>query len=76
MCSFVNYFSENIYYHRMKNNLTQQEMAKILGISVRTLSRLERGNQTVRIHSRMVLDFCDRLGISADELLLKCMERK
>lgn len=32
-----------IYRHRIKNNKTQTEMAKILGISLATYNALERG---------------------------------
>lgn len=73
MSSFINYFSDNIYYLRKLHNLTQREMARILGVSVGTLSRLEKGDDTVRVYGRIVLRICERFGVTAEELLVSRM---
>lgn len=41
----VSYFYQNIIFLRKKHNLSQREMAEIIGISVGTLRRLERGTK-------------------------------
>ena len=70
----MSYILENIYYLRIKNKLTQREMAEIIGISVSTLRRMEKFDKSVRTHSGMIHRICDRFEITADELLLVPMD--
>ena len=70
MDDVICYFKHNIRVLRRKYNLSQKEMAQIIGVSVGTLRRMERGDNNVRTHCGMVLRVCERFGISSDELLL------
>lgn len=59
----------NICYIRREKELTQRQMACILGVSVATLRKIERGEPTVRINSRLVCRICDTFELSADAFL-------
>lgn len=52
---------------RKELNFTKTDMAKLLGIHVRTYSSYELGERDVG--TAMLLHICNALGISADELL-------
>ena len=43
MSEWVDIFCSNVRYLRASNGLTQKEMAKIMGISVGSLRKIERG---------------------------------
>ena len=64
-------FCQNLRHLRKVHDLTQREMAEIVGVSVNTLGRMERCENTVRVHCAMVCRVCDRFQISAGELLLE-----
>ena len=66
-------FRKNVITLRRQQNLTKEQMAKILGISVQTLSRLEAGER-VRMNAGMLVRFCDRFDLSADDCLLRTLE--
>ena len=51
-------FCQNIAYLRRKHNLTKTQMSAMLGVSIRTLNRIENGI------------FPERLGISILEKIL------
>ncbi len=52
---------------RQTNNITQQEMSNIMGVSVKHCSEIERGESTYSLQ-KMVY-FCDRFGVSLDYLV-------
>ena len=62
-------FCYNICYMLKERQISKKEMAQILGISVDTLHRIERGIPTVRVHTGMLYRFCDYFQISADTVL-------
>ena len=66
-------FRKNVINLRRQQNLTKEQMAKILGISAQTLSRLEAGER-VRMNAGMLVRFCDRFDLSADDCLLRALE--
>lgn len=68
------YFRYNICFARKKYNLTQKQMAQILGIGVDKLRRIEKNDPSVRLNDRMVIRFCDYFGVKADFALLKKLE--
>lgn len=65
----IQYFTQNIRYLRRKHQLTQDGMAKIMGISASTLRRLENNDPHVKIHCVMLTRTCDHFDISADVML-------
>lgn len=66
-------FRRNVIYLRRAHGLTKGQMAEILGISIGTLSRLESGER-VRLNAGMLVRFCDRFDLSADNCLLRELE--
>ena len=62
-------FCQNLHHLRQVHGMTQKEMAAVLGISVGTYGRLERGDPTVRILGEQVYRVCNRFEVSAQELL-------
>lgn len=66
-------FRQNVIYLRRVHGLTKSQMAAILGISARTLSRLEAG-EPVRMNAGMLIRLCDHFGLPADTCLRKLPE--
>ena len=62
---------KNLRHLRKVYNLTQKEMAQILGISVGKLGRIERCEPGVKITADLLCRACDRFDRSADELLFE-----
>ena len=58
---------KHIKEYRLKNNFTQQEFAKILGISKQTLSTYENGTAVPEM--TVALKFVEISGANADELI-------
>ena len=56
-----------IYESRKKNNLTQEQLANMAGLSVKTLSAAENGHKIMRPEN--IIKLCDCLSITADYLL-------
>ena len=52
---------------RKKKNYTQRELAELLGISDKTISKWERGNGFPEVS--LLLPLCNELGITVNELL-------
>ena len=50
---------------RLKNNMTQRELAEKLGISIPTLQKYEYG--TLKIKNEVILSLCDIFDISPDD---------
>ncbi|MGI6703672.1 MAG: helix-turn-helix transcriptional regulator [Clostridia bacterium] len=55
--------------HRMRNKLTQSQMADMLGIAASTYNMIENGKRRVDLQRAKQLE--EILGVSADELLLE-----
>lgn len=45
----MEFLSHNVLYLRRTHNLTKKEMAKILGIGIKTLSKIEQGNNRLAL---------------------------
>lgn len=71
---YVLNFCRNVCYLRRKNSLTQKEMAEILGVSVSSLRKMEKGDVLPKIHCRMLLRVCERFDLPADRLLYILLE--
>lgn len=60
-------YGERLKEYRIKNNLTQTQAAIILSMPQSNYSRLEKGEQDIKLS--MILLICNRFKISADWLL-------
>lgn len=75
MCDWGINFCKNLCCLRLVYGLTKKEMAEILGVSVSTYRKIERCEDSVRLHSGMVSRVHVRFQISADDLLMKEIHR-
>lgn len=64
-------FCQNLRHLRKVHNLTQREMARIVGVSVNTLGKLERCAGSARIHCEMLCRVCVHFHIPVNEMLLE-----
>ena len=61
-------FGKNLLFLRkMKNNMTQEELAERVGITAQTISTAELGKKAMRADT--IIRVCGALDISADYLL-------
>ena len=67
-------FCQNVRYMQSKYNLTQKEMAQILGVSISTLRKMEMEENKVRLNSDMLHRICDCFDLSADVFLNEQLE--
>ena len=59
---------QNIKFLRQKHKLTKTQMSNILGISIRTLNRIENGILPSRISCEVLFRIQSNFGIRAREL--------
>lgn len=59
--------SERLYNLRKDKNLSQEELANVLGVSRQTISKWETGESTPDFDK--IIPLCDFYGITSDELL-------
>ena len=52
---------------RIKKNLTQKQLAELVGVSSSTINRIETGKQITKVD--MLLKLAEILEVSAEELL-------
>lgn len=60
-------YGKKLKQYRQNNKLTQEETAKILGMTQSNYSRLEKGELDIKISQ--LLNACNKLNVSADWLL-------
>lgn len=60
--------THNIAWLRKKNNLTKKQMAILLGMSVESLSKIEKGKSCRKLNLNMIFDIMCLFNVSADEL--------
>ena len=72
----VQIFCKNIRYLRVSRGLTQKQMAQVIGISVGTLRRIERGDRSFRFHGEHLCALCDAFDISADRLVYSVLKNE
>lgn len=69
-------FADQVKYLRFKLRISQATLAKELGVSVPTVSRWERGEQTPHLMALgSFYDFCEKHEINFEEANLKCLEK-
>ena len=64
-------FLSNLKYLRRQHNLTQKQMAQILGISITTWRKMEQGIMPPRLSTLVVYRAADAFGIPAIKLFSK-----
>ena len=65
-------FSEKVKYARMKLLLTQEALAKELGVSYATICHWEKNNREPQIVSQgKFYTFCESKGITFEEKIVK-----
>lgn len=74
MNPFRKNFCHNIRYLRQKHHLTQKEMAQAMGISVKTLRKIENCDPSARINAAILCRLCDHFCLSIDGVLRERME--
>lgn len=57
----------NLKVARVKKNLTQKQLAELVGVSSSTINRIETGNQIPKVD--ILLKLAEILEVSAEELL-------
>ena len=57
----------NLKLARIKKNLTQKQLAELVGVSSSTINRIETGKQITKVD--MLLKLAEILELSAEELL-------
>lgn len=62
-------FCENLLHLRRKHGLSKTEMARILGIGVKTLTFLERGSVSPRLGSSVLVRASVYFDLKCDDLL-------
>ena len=60
-------FMRNITDLRKQNGLSKRQMAKLLGVSVRTITRLERGDFPSNLSVRIVFQIQKHFGVAAKD---------
>ena len=76
MCDWGINFCKNLCYLQQVHDLTKKEMAEILGVSASTYRKIERCEDSVRLHCGMVSRVQSYFQISADDLLMKDIEKE
>lgn len=59
---------KRIYDRRRQLNLTQEQLAEKMNVSIQMISNLERGNKAIKIEN--LIKLCEILGVSTDYILL------
>lgn len=64
-----NYFSKNLKFLREKNNMSQNKLAKLIGVNQTTIARWEDNNRTPTVDN--AYDVCKIFNIPLSEFLGK-----
>lgn len=59
----MEFLSHNVLYLRKTHNITKKEMAKILGVGIKTLSKIEQGLLPPRLSVEVLFRIRDYFGI-------------
>ena len=69
--NYIEIFSKNMKDIRAKNNISKKEMAKILGIGVGSLSKIESGILPPKLEANILIKIYHKFGILPSELFSK-----
>ena len=60
----MEYLSHNVLYLRKKHNITKRKMAKILGVGIKTLNKVEKGILPPRLSVEFLFRIKENFGTS------------
>ena len=69
--NYIEIFSKNMKDIRAKNNISKKEMAKILGIGVGSLSKIESGILPPKLEANILIKIYHKFEILPSELFSK-----
>ena len=75
LCNEFQNFVHNVKWLRERHGLSKKEMAKIMGIGIQSLNRIERGEFPDRLGVNAIFRLCRRFGVRAPELLGKKFDK-
>lgn len=64
-------FLLNVTYLRKRHGLSKRKMAKIMGIGIASLNKMERGDFPPRLKINAILDVCRYFHIKPADILTK-----
>ena len=70
----ISILCENVKRLRKRENLSKKEMARLMGIGVRSITMLENGVLPIRMKANALWYLKWRFGITIEELLSKIIE--
>ena len=70
------YFCRNVQYLRKTHQYSQHKMAEIMGISVKSLRKVENGSIPRCITARTVYLLCWHFQISSDSVVFQILEKE
>lgn len=65
----IKYLSYNVLYLRKKHNITKKDMARILGVGIKTLNKIEHEILPPRLSVDILFKIQKRFGISVSSLV-------
>ncbi len=65
----ITYLAYNVSYLRRKHNITKNDMAKILGIGIKSLNRIEQGILPPRLSVEILFNIREYFGIPLNILI-------
>lgn len=69
--NYIENFSKNVKAIRAKNNISKKEMAKILGIGIGSLSKIENGILPPKLEANILIKIYYKFGILPSKLFSK-----
>lgn len=63
---------EQLKSHREQRDMTQAELAQLVGLERTSITNIERGKQKLPLH--VLFGICDSLGVSASDVLPRVEE--
>lgn len=67
--AFYSELGRRIRTARLKENLTQQQLAELLSLNRTSITNIEKGKQKILAH--MLIEIAEKLKVTADDLLPK-----
>ncbi|MBQ7897107.1 MAG: helix-turn-helix transcriptional regulator [Clostridia bacterium] len=67
-------FCRNVKFLRENNNLSKKEMAKILGIGIGRLTKVEKGEIPERMSANVIINICNYFDVLPNKLFEKILK--
>lgn len=59
----MKFLSHNVLYLRKKHNITKKDMAKIFGVGIKTLNKIEQGLLQPRLNVKVLIEIQEHFEI-------------